>query len=62
MSCDHCVGHVRQAVSAVPGVTAVEVDLASGTAVVQAGPEASEERIRAAVEEEGYEVQAIRRG
>jgi P-type E1-E2 ATPase len=35
MTCGHCVGAVRRALSAVPGVTAVDVDLAEGRAVVR---------------------------
>jgi len=38
MTCDHCRAHVVEEVSAVPGVEAVEVDLASGAmAVTSAG-------------------------
>ncbi len=35
MTCNHCVSTARQAISGVPGVTDVEVDLVSGTAVVR---------------------------
>ena len=35
MSCQHCVKHVTEALQELPGVVAVEVDLASGKATVQ---------------------------
>lgn len=57
MSCGHCVGAVKRALEAVPGV-AVE-NVAIGSAVVEydaAVVDAS--RITAAVEEEGYAVTA----
>ena len=55
MTCDHCVMSVREEVGAVAGVTAVAVDLASGRLTVQ-GEGYSDEAIRAAVAEAGYEV------
>ena len=53
MTCGHCVGSVREALQGVPGVEkVVDVNLASGTALVQgtADPAA----LVKAVEEEGY--------
>lgn len=35
MSCQHCVKHVTEALQELPGVVAVEVDLAGGKATVQ---------------------------
>lgn len=55
MSCEHCRNAVREEVGAVPGVTAVEVDLASGAVVVE-GEGVSPAAVAAAVEEAGYEV------
>lgn len=54
MTCHNCVKHVTQALQAVPGVTQVQVDLATGRAQVEGGevPE-----LLHAVQEEGYEVQ-----
>lgn len=34
MSCAHCVGTVKTAVSKLPGVTDVDIDLLKGTATV----------------------------
>ena len=55
MTCSHCVLSVQEEVSEVPGVTAVEVDLASGRLTVN-GANVGEEAVRAAVAEAGYEV------
>jgi copper chaperone len=55
MTCSHCVMSVREEVAEVPGVEAVEVDLASGRLRV-AGEDISDEAVRAAVAEAGYEV------
>jgi copper chaperone len=57
MTCDHCVLSVREEVSEVPGVAAVDVDLSSGRLTV-AGDDIDDDAIRAAVTEAGYEVAA----
>ncbi len=55
MACTHCSGRVDAAIRALPGVTAVNVDLASGTAVVEGdvAPETVIETVTAA----GYPTQ-----
>ena len=53
MTCDNCVHHVTEAAKGVPGVTAAQVDLESGTAKVEG--EFDPSKIIAAIEEEGYE-------
>ena len=55
--CAHCVAHVEKALNALPGVKAT-VDLAAGTAVVEG--DVTDEAIRTAVTEAGYEVTDIR--
>jgi copper chaperone CopZ len=57
MTCAHCVAAVREEVSEVAGVTSVEVDLASGRVTV-AGAGFSDDAVRAAVAEAGYEAAA----
>lgn len=57
MTCGHCVSSVKEEVGAVPGVTGVEVDLASGRVDVSGGP-LDDAAVRAAVEEAGYQVAA----
>jgi copper chaperone CopZ len=55
MTCQHCAAAVTEEVSAVPGVTSVEVDVPAGTVVVH-GADVSDEGVRAAVDEAGYAV------
>ena len=55
MTCAHCVASVREEVSEVPGVSAVDVHLASGRVSV-AGANLSDEAVRAAVAEAGYQI------
>jgi copper chaperone len=55
MTCDHCVGAVKSEVASLPGVAAVEVDLASGRVTVTSD-RPLDDAVRAAVDEAGYEV------
>jgi len=55
MTCDHCVRAVRSHVSALDGVHAVEVELASGTLRVQCEERVEPEAILEAVREAGYD-------
>ena len=59
MTCGHCVNAVTEEVSHVAGVTAVEVDLASGGLTVTSDAPVDETAVRAAVEEAGYEVAGV---
>lgn len=54
MSCGHCASSVRDEVGQIPGVTAVDVDLASGTVIVDSDRPVEAAAIRNAVEEAGY--------
>ena len=56
MTCGHCISAVTDEVSQLPGVTAVDVDLASGGLTVTSDAPVDESAVRAAVEEAGYEV------
>jgi len=57
MSCMGCVNSVKNLVSALPGVFAIRVDLASGRVEVDHDPAQSDrETIRQAIEEGGYGV------
>jgi copper chaperone CopZ len=58
MTCGHCVNAVTEEVSTVPGVTTVDVDLASGGLTVTSAEPVDGRAVRAAVEEAGYEVAA----
>jgi copper chaperone len=56
MTCSHCVSAVTEEVSGLPGVTDVQVDLASGGLTVTSDAPVDDDAVRAAVEEAGYEV------
>ena len=56
MMCQNCVKHVSKALNGLPGVTA-QVDLESKTATVTG--DVSDDAIREAVTEAGYEVVSI---
>lgn len=57
MTCEHCVLSVREKVAEVAGVSDVDVDLASSRLTVT-GERFSDDAVRAAVAEAGYEVTA----
>ncbi len=57
MSCQHCVAAVTHAVSALPGVENVAVDLAAKSVSVRHDPtQADVARIKAGIEDQGYDV------
>jgi copper chaperone len=56
MTCAHCVSAVTEEVTAVPGVTAVDVELTSGRLTVTSDAPVDEDAVRAAVDEAGYEL------
>jgi copper chaperone CopZ len=56
MTCVHCVQSVTEEVSAVPGVSGVDVDLGSGRVTVASEQPVDDSAVRAAVIEAGYEV------
>jgi copper chaperone len=57
MTCNHCVSHVTQALQAVAGVTAAQVSLERGEAVVEG--EADAQQLVAAVKAAGYEASPL---
>jgi len=56
MTCDHCARAVREELTGLAGVSSVEVDVASGKVTVTAAPFPSDDALRGAVEEAGYEL------
>lgn len=56
MTCGHCEGAVREEISALEGVTAVEASAATGLVTVTSGAEPDEAAVRAAVDEAGYDL------
>jgi copper chaperone len=59
MTCDHCARAVSTEVANLPGVTAVDVDVASGSVRVTSEQPVDETAFRAALAEAGeYELRA----
>ena len=56
MTCGHCVASVTDEVSKIDGVTAVDVDLASGQVTVESDAPLEDTAVAAAVDEAGYTV------
>ena len=56
MTCSHCVNSVSSEVKQLPGVTDVQVDLASGAVTVTSEQPLDDAAVAAAVDEAGYEV------
>ena len=54
MTCDHCSRSVSAEVNALPGVIAVDVDLATGRVTVTGEQPVNPDTIRKAVAEAGY--------
>jgi copper chaperone len=54
MSCGHCVTAITSAVSALPGVTGVDVDLSGAS--VRVGGTVDETAVATAIEDAGYDV------
>ena len=60
MSCQHCVKSATKALSAIDGITDVTVDLDKKNAVFNASDNVTDDMIREAVAEEGFEVTDIK--
>ena len=58
MTCEHCEKAVRAEISAIPGVSQVDVDVASGEVRILAEPALELTDLQAAVEEAGYELRS----
>jgi copper chaperone len=56
MTCGHCVSAVQTEIGGLPGVTAVDVDLGTGTVRITADPSPNEQALRTAVGTAGYEI------
>ncbi|WP_374537230.1 heavy-metal-associated domain-containing protein [Micromonospora aurantiaca (nom. illeg.)] len=56
MTCGHCVNSVSTELSALPGVTDVQVDLAGGRVTVTSQNPLDVDTVRAAVDEAGYDL------
>ncbi|MCX4442864.1 heavy-metal-associated domain-containing protein [Streptomyces albidoflavus] len=56
MTCGHCEGAVSEEISALPGVSSVKAEAATGKVTVTSAAPLDEEAVRAAVDEAGYEL------
>ena len=59
MSCQNCVRHVTEALTALDGVTDVKVSLEKGEAEVEAAEDPSDAQLKQVLKEEGYDVTGI---
>ncbi|MEV2243798.1 heavy-metal-associated domain-containing protein [Streptomyces sp. NPDC049970] len=56
MTCGHCEGAVSEEISGIEGVTSVKAEAADGRVTVTSAAPLSEDAVRAAVDEAGYEL------
>ncbi|GIJ76124.1 copper ion binding protein [Micromonospora phaseoli] len=56
MTCGHCVSAVGAEIGAIPGVQDVQVELAEGRVTVTSDQPLSDDAVRVAVDEAGYEL------
>lgn len=57
MSCEHCVKAVKKAVTALPGIGSVEVDLKAGMVTVEYDTaQTSLDKIKAEIDDQGYDI------
>ncbi len=59
MMCEHCQARVKAALEKLEGVTGAEVSHEAGSAVVSLSGEVSDEALKTAVVDAGYEVKNI---
>ncbi|WHH61532.1 copper ion binding protein [Petroclostridium sp. X23] len=59
MSCGHCVKHVEEALKEVSGVSSVSVSLEGKFAEVRLNSQVSDDALKAAIEDVGYDVVKI---
>ena len=59
MMCGHCEMHTKKALEALEGVLSAQVSYQTGTAIVTLGREVSDEILKKAVTDQGYEVISI---
>lgn len=59
MSCGHCINRVEGALKPLAGVTSVEVQLKEGKVLIGLSQDISDEVLKEAIDEAGYDVVAI---
>lgn len=58
MSCGHCISHVAEALSNI-GASNIVVNLEEKSATVDIGEEVTDETVKSAIEDAGYDVVGI---
>ena len=61
MMCGHCEAHVKSALEALDGVTEATASHEAGTAIVHLSGEVSDQTLKAAVKEAGYDLKKVLR-
>jgi len=56
MTCSHCVRAVESEIGSLQGVSAVDIDLESGTVTIAGDPLPDPEALRRAVDDAGYQL------
>lgn len=56
MTCGHCASSIREEVGQIADVTAVDVELSSGTVTINSNSPIKLDAVEKAVEEAGYQV------
>ena len=56
MTCSHCVAAVSSEIQRLPGVRAVDVELATGEVTITSDGPLTPDALREAVDEAGYEI------
>jgi copper chaperone CopZ len=59
MTCGHCASHVEEALKEVSGIKSAKVDLKGKVAVIELEQSVEDAKIKAAVEDAGYEAVKI---
>ena len=59
MGCQNCVKHVKEALENLDGVDKAEVSLEKNSAVITFSKDISDEAIKSAIDEAGYDVSKI---
>lgn len=59
MHCNHCKMSVEKALNSLEGVVKTEVDLEKKQAVIELNKDVDDGKIKAVIEEEGFEVKSI---
>lgn len=56
MTCGHCVNHVTEEITKIPGVISVDITLDTGAVTINSTGDIDKDAVKAAVIEAGYEL------